>query len=79
MRRGAAKQRKMESARDPKSVDDNDRSPTLAQGGMAQGGDAMRARFQTGTEVNPTLAEVGIDKKLSMRSQQLAAKRRNQG
>jgi hypothetical protein len=44
-----------------------------AAGGMADGGDAMRARFQHGTEVNPTLAEVGIDKKLSMRSQQLAA------
>ena len=41
--------------------------------GLATGGDAMKARFQRGTEVRPTLAEVGIDKKLSMRAQKLAA------
>ena len=32
--------------------------------GLADGGDAMRARFQRGTKVHPTLADAGIDKKL---------------
>jgi hypothetical protein len=41
--------------------------------GLATGGDAMRARFQSGTEVRPTLADAGIDKKLSSRAQKLAA------
>lgn len=41
--------------------------------GLATGGDAMRARFQPGTEVRPTLADAGIDKKLSSRAQKLAA------
>lgn len=41
--------------------------------GLANGGDAMRARFHPGTEVKPTLAEAGIDKKLSSRSQKIAA------
>jgi N6-adenosine-specific RNA methylase IME4 len=41
--------------------------------GLANGGDAMRARFLEGTEVKPTLADVGIDKKLSMRSQKVAS------
>ena len=34
--------------------------------GLATGGDAMRARFQTGTEVKPTLSDAGISKKLSI-------------
>lgn len=41
--------------------------------GLASGGDAMRARYQKGTEVRPTLADIGIDKKLSSRAQKLAA------
>ena len=41
--------------------------------GLATGGDAMKARFRPGTEVRPTLAEAGIDKKLSSRAQKLAA------
>ena len=41
--------------------------------GLATGGDAMKARFQPGTEVRPTLAAAGIDKKLSSRAQKLAA------
>ena len=42
--------------------------------GMANGGDAQRTRFQKGTELNrPTLAEVGVSKKLSSRAQKLAA------
>ncbi len=32
--------------------------------GLADGGDAMKARFREGTEVRPTLRDVGIDKKL---------------
>ena len=31
--------------------------------GLATGGDAMKARSRPGTEVRPTLAEYGIDKK----------------
>jgi hypothetical protein len=39
--------------------------------GLAHGGDAQRTRFHKGTESpRPTLAEVGIDKKLSSRAQQ---------
>jgi hypothetical protein len=43
--------------------------------GLADGGDAMRARYSKGTEVDtrPTLAQVGIDKKLSSRSQAIAS------
>lgn len=41
--------------------------------GLATGGDAMKARFPNGTEVRPTLAEMGIDKKLSSRVQKIAA------
>jgi hypothetical protein len=42
--------------------------------GLAHGGDAQRTRFRKGTESpRPTLAEAGIDKKLSARAQQLAA------
>ena len=43
--------------------------------GLADGGDAMRARYSIGTEVEtrPTLAAVGIDKKLSSRSQAIAS------
>ena len=33
--------------------------------GLADGGDATKARFQTSTELKPTLAEAGISKKLS--------------
>lgn len=40
--------------------------------GLASGGDAMKARFRPGTEVRPTLADAGIDKKLSSRAQKLA-------
>ena len=39
----------------------------------ADGGDAQRTRFQTGTESPPTLADLGITKNTSARSQQLAA------
>lgn len=41
--------------------------------GLADGGDAMRARFQPGTEVRSTLSDAGIDKKLSSRAQKYAA------
>lgn len=42
--------------------------------GLANGGDAQRTRFQKSTELNrPTLADVGIDKKLSSRAQKPAA------
>jgi len=44
----------------------------LAQTPKATGGDAQRTRFQKGTESPPTLAESGIDKKLSSRAQKLA-------
>jgi hypothetical protein len=42
--------------------------------GLANGGDAMKARSQQGTEVltRPTLADVGISKRLSSRSQAIA-------
>ena len=40
--------------------------------GFANGGDAQRTRFRPGTESKPTLAEAGIDKKLSMNAQRLA-------
>jgi hypothetical protein len=40
--------------------------------GFATGGDATKARFLKSTELKPTLADVGIDKKLSMRSQKVA-------
>jgi hypothetical protein len=40
--------------------------------GLATGRDAMIARYQIGTEVRPTLADAGIDKKLSASSQKLA-------
>jgi hypothetical protein len=40
--------------------------------GFANGGDAQRTRFHPGTESPPTLAEAGIDKKLSMTAQRLA-------
>ena len=36
------------------------------------GGDAMRARFQKGTELPPKLSELGITKKQSSRWQKLA-------
>ncbi len=43
-------------------------------GGLANGGDAMRARVQNGPEVvRPTLADAGIDKHLADRSRKLAA------
>lgn len=45
----------------------------LAEQPKATGGDAQRTRFHKGTESPPTLAEVGIDKKLSSRSQALAS------
>lgn len=41
--------------------------------GLADGGDAQRTRFHKGTESRPTLADAGIDKKLSSRAQKLAA------
>lgn len=41
--------------------------------GLATGGDAMKARYHPGTEVRPTLADAGIDKKLSSRAQKKAA------
>jgi N6-adenosine-specific RNA methylase IME4 len=41
--------------------------------GLANGGDAQRTRFHKGTESRPTLAQAGIDKKLSSRAQRLAA------
>ncbi len=44
-----------------------------AAGGMATGGQPYQSTGSTAEPVAPTLAEVGIDKKLSMRSQQLAA------
>jgi N6-adenosine-specific RNA methylase IME4 len=40
--------------------------------GLADGGDAQRTRFRKGTESPPTLAEIGIDKKLSSRAQKYA-------
>lgn len=46
--------------------------------GLATGGDAMKARYRPGTEVRPTLLAVGIDKKLSARSQKLAAMSREE-
>jgi hypothetical protein len=42
--------------------------------GLADGGDAQRTRFRKGTESRPTLADAGIDKKLSSRAQRLAAR-----
>lgn len=44
----------------------------LRDGPKANGGDAQRTRFQTGTESPPTLAELGIDKKTSAKAQKLA-------
>jgi N6-adenosine-specific RNA methylase IME4 len=41
--------------------------------GLADGGDAMRARVRNGPEVKPTLAEAGIDKHLADRARKLAA------
>ena len=38
----------------------------------ANGGDAQRTRFSKGTESPATLAELGIDKKLSSQSQKTA-------
>ncbi len=46
----------------------------LAKSPKHTGGNAMRARYQIGTELNPpTLADLGIDKKISAMAQQLAA------
>ena len=45
----------------------------LMVGPKADGGDAQRTRFKKGTESPPTLASVGITKKESSRSQELAA------
>ena len=44
--------------------------------GLATGGDAQRTRFHKGTESRLTLAEVGIDKKLSSRAQKPSESRR---
>lgn len=41
--------------------------------GLANGGDAMKARFQVGNEVPPTIADAGIDKKHSSRAQKQSA------
>ena len=41
--------------------------------GLANGGDAMRARVKSGPEVRPSLAEAGIDKHLADRARKLAA------
>ena len=46
----------------------------LAKSPKHTGGNATRARYQIGTELNPpTLADLGIDKKISSMAQQLAA------
>ena len=41
--------------------------------GLADGGDAMRARVTDGPEVRPSLAEAGIDKHLADRARKYAA------
>ena len=41
--------------------------------GLAHGGHTQRTRFRKGTESPPTLAEAGVDKKLSSHAQKIAA------